>query len=86
MQYALGYQLGKDLVDVESRPQDLQKRHRGRPQGRQAEADGRGDGGRARGARAAVTAQRQKAQAAASEKALADGQAYLGAECEKAGL
>ena len=85
MQYALGYQLGKDLVDVEPRPQDLQ--------------DGMQDGRKGvkpkltdvemEAALAAleqrVTAQRQKAQAAANEKARADGKAYLAQNAKKPG-
>jgi FKBP-type peptidyl-prolyl cis-trans isomerase FklB len=85
MQYALGYQLGKDLVEVESRPQDLQNgiedgRKGVKPRLTDAEMEA---------ALAAleqrVTSQRQKAQAAANEKALVEGQAYLAQNAKKPG-
>ena len=86
MQYALGYQLGKDLAGVELRPQDLQR--------------GLEDGSRGAKSRltdeemqAALTAlqqrasqQRAKTQAAESEKARAAGQAYLAANAKKSGV
>lgn len=85
MQYALGYQLGKDLVEVEPRPQDLQAgiddgRKGAKPKLTDAEMvaalaalEGR------------VTAQRRKEQAAAAAKALSDGQAYLAQNAKKPG-
>lgn len=85
MQYALGYQLGKDLVDVEPRPQDLQKgiedgRKGAKPRLTDAEMEAALVALEQR-----VTAQRQKAQAAASEKARASGQAYLEQNAKKPG-
>jgi FKBP-type peptidyl-prolyl cis-trans isomerase FklB len=85
MQYALGYQLGKDLVDVESRPQDLQNgiedgRKGAKPKLTEAEMEAALVALEQR-----VTAQRQKVQAAASEKARADGQAYLARNAKKPG-
>ena len=85
MQYALGYQLGKDLVDVEPRPQDLQDgiqdgRKGVKPKLTDAEMEAAIVALEQR-----VTAQRQKSQAAANEKARADGQAYLAQNAKKPG-
>lgn len=85
MQYALGYQLGKDLVEVEPRPQDFQNgiddgRKGAKPKLTDAEMEAALVALEQR-----VTAQRQKAQAAASEKARADGQAYLAGNAKKPG-
>jgi len=85
MQYALGYQLGKDLVDVEPRPQDLldgiQDGRKGvKPKLTDAEMEAAIVALEQR-----VTAQRQKSQAAANEKARADGQAYLAQNAKKPG-
>ncbi len=86
MQYALGYQLGKDLAAVEPRPQDLAR----------GVEDGR-TGARSRLTDEEMNAalgmledrieeQRTKAQAAAAEKALVDGKAYLAANAHKPGV
>jgi len=85
MQYALGYQLGKDLVQVEPRPQDLQNgiddgRKGAKPRLTEAEMEAALVALEQR-----VTAQRQKAQAAASEKARTGGQAYLAQNAKKPG-
>ncbi len=85
MQYALGYQLGKDLVEVEPRPQDLQNgiddaRKGAKPRLTDAEMQAALVALEQR-----VNAQRQKVQAAASEKARADGQAYLAQNAKKPG-
>jgi FKBP-type peptidyl-prolyl cis-trans isomerase FklB len=85
MQYALGYQLGKDLVEVEPRPQDLQNgledgRKGAKPRLTEAEMEAALVALEQR-----VTAQRQKAQAAASAKARTDGQAYLAQNATKPG-
>ncbi|HEX9207046.1 MAG TPA: FKBP-type peptidyl-prolyl cis-trans isomerase [Steroidobacteraceae bacterium] len=85
MQYALGYQLGKDLVGVEPRPQDLAA---GLEDGRKGAKPRLTDAEMATALAALeqhVNAQRQKAQAAAAEKALADGQAYLAQNAKKPG-
>ena len=85
MQYALGYQLGKDLVDVEPRPQDLQD---GMQDGRKGVKPKLTDAEMEAAIVALeqrVTAQRQKSQAAANEKARADGQAYLAQNAKKPG-
>lgn len=86
MQYALGYQLGKDLVAIEPRPQDLAR----------GVEDGRA-GAKSRLTEEEMNAalgmleerideQRAKAQAAAAEKALVDGKAYLAANAQKPGV
>jgi FKBP-type peptidyl-prolyl cis-trans isomerase FklB len=86
MQYALGYQLGRDLVAVEPRPQDMLK----------GLEDGR-TGGKAKLSEEEMSAalaslqqkvgeQRAKEQAAASEKAAAAGKAYLAANAKKPGV
>jgi FKBP-type peptidyl-prolyl cis-trans isomerase FklB len=86
MQYALGYQLGRDLVAVEPRPQDMLK----------GLEDGRA-GGKAKLSEEEMSAalaslqqkvgeQRAKEQAAASEKAAAAGKAYLAANAKKPGV
>jgi FKBP-type peptidyl-prolyl cis-trans isomerase FklB len=86
MQYALGYQLGRDLVAIEPRPQDILK----------GIEDGR-SGGKAKlsqdemsaalaGLQQKVAAQREKEQAATSEKAAAAGKAYLAANATKPGV
>ena len=85
MQYALGYQLGKDLVEVEPRPQDFQAgiddgRKGAKPKLTDAEMEAALVALEQR-----VTAQRQKVQAAAAEKARADGQAYLAQNAKKPG-
>ena len=85
MQYALGYQLGKDLADVEPRPQDLQD---GMQDGRKGVKPKLTDAEMEAALVALeqrVTAQRQKSQAAANEKARADGQAYLAQNAKKPG-
>jgi FKBP-type peptidyl-prolyl cis-trans isomerase len=86
MQYALGYQLGKDLVGIDARPQELA----------QGVTDGR-TGAKPRlsdedmNAALAmleqrITEQRGKTQAAAAEKALAAGKTFLEANAKKPGV
>jgi FKBP-type peptidyl-prolyl cis-trans isomerase FklB len=86
MQYALGYQLGRDLVAVEPRPQDMLK----------GLEDGR-SGGKAKLSEEEMSAalaslqqkvgeQRAREQAAASEKAATAGKAYLAANAKKPGV
>jgi FKBP-type peptidyl-prolyl cis-trans isomerase len=86
MQYALGYQLGKDLVGIEARPQDLAK---GIEDGR-ADAKARLSDEEMNAALAMleqrINEQRAKSQAADSEKALADGKAYLESNAKKPGV
>jgi FKBP-type peptidyl-prolyl cis-trans isomerase FklB len=86
MQYALGYQLGRDLAGVESRPQDLLK---GLEDGRTG-AKSRLSDEELNAALVAlqekVGAQRAKEQAAASEKAASAGKAYLAANAQKPGV
>ena len=86
MQYALGYQLGKDLVTVEPRPQDLQRgvedgRSGAKPKLTEAEMETALTALQQR-----VNEQRTKTQAADAEKARAAGQAYLAANASKPGV
>jgi FKBP-type peptidyl-prolyl cis-trans isomerase FklB len=85
MQYALGYQLGRDLVAIEPRPQDLLK---GLEDGRSGKAklSDQEMGAALAGLQQKVTEQRAKEQAAASEKAVAAGKAYLAANAGKPGV
>ena len=85
MQYALGYQLGRDLVAIEPRPQDMLK---GLEDGRSGKAKLSEEemGAALAGLQQKVAEQRAKEQAAASEKALAAGKAYLAANARKPGV
>lgn len=86
MQYALGYQLGRDLTAVEPRPQDLL---RGLEDGRSGAKAKLTDAELAAALSALqekVGAQRAKEQAAAAEKALAAGKAYLTENAKKPGV
>jgi FKBP-type peptidyl-prolyl cis-trans isomerase FklB len=85
MQYALGYQLGRDLVAIEPRPQDLLK---GLEDGRSGKAklSDQEMGAALAGLQQKVAEQRAKEQAAASEKAVAAGKAYLAANARKPGV
>jgi FKBP-type peptidyl-prolyl cis-trans isomerase FklB len=86
MQYALGYQLGRDLAGVELRPQDLQ---RGLEDGRSGAKSKLSDQEMETALVALqqkVNEQRQKVQAAEAEKARAAGQAYLAANAKKPGV
>ncbi|HEX6570454.1 MAG TPA: FKBP-type peptidyl-prolyl cis-trans isomerase [Steroidobacteraceae bacterium] len=86
MQYALGYQLGKDLVTVEPRPQDLQRgvedgRSGKKPKLTEAEMETA-----LMALQQRVNEQRNKTQAAEAEKARAAGQAYLATNASKPGV
>ena len=86
MQYALGYQLGKDLVTVEPRPKDLQRgvedgRTGAKPKLTEAEMETA-----LMTLQQRVNEQRTKTQAADAEKARAAGQAYLAANASKPGV
>ena len=85
MQYALGYQLGRDLVAIEPRPQDMLK---GLEDGRSGKAKLSDEemGAALAGLQQKVAEQRAKDQAAASEKAVAAGKAYLAANARKPGV
>ncbi len=85
MQYALGYQLGRDLVAIEPRPQDMLK---GLEDGRSGKAKLSDEemGAALAGLQQKVAEQRAKEQAAASEKAVAAGKAYLAANARKPGV
>ena len=86
MQYALGYQIGKDIASMEPRPQDLAR----------GVEDGRA-GAKPRLSEEEMNAalglletrlgeQRAKEQAAAADKALVDGKAYLATNAQKSGV
>ena len=86
MHYALGYQLGKDLVGVEARGQDLQ---RGLEDGRSGAKSRLTDDEMSAALVALeqkVNEQRAKAQAAEAQKAQAAGQAYLAENAKKPGV
>jgi FKBP-type peptidyl-prolyl cis-trans isomerase len=85
MQYALGYQLGRDLVSIEPRPQDMLK---GLEDGRAGKAKLTDEEMSAALAslQQKVAEQRAKEQAASSEKSLAAGKAYLAANAKKPGV
>lgn len=86
MQYALGYQLGRDLVAIEPRPQDILRGIEDGRSGGQAKLSQDEMSAALAGLQQKVTAQREKEQAAASEKAAAAGKAYLAANATKPGV
>ena len=86
MQYALGYQLGKDLAAVELRPQDLQRGLEDGRNGAKAKLSEEDMNAALMALQERVNAQRTKAQAAEAEKAVAAGQAYLDANAKKPGV
>lgn len=86
MQYALGYQLGKDLVGVDLRAQDLQRGLEDGRSGAKAKLSDEEMSTALMALQERVNAQRAKTQAAASEKAIAAGQAYLDANAKKPGV
>lgn len=86
MQYALGYQLGKDLAGVELRPQDLQRGLEDGRSGAKAKLSDQEMSAALAALQERVNAQRAKTQAAEAEKALAAGQAYLDANAKKPGV
>jgi FKBP-type peptidyl-prolyl cis-trans isomerase FklB len=86
MQYALGYQLGRDLTGVDLRPQDLQRgvedgRSGAKPKLSEAEMEAALTSLQQR-----VTEQRTKTQAEQAEKARTSGEAYLAANAKKPGV
>jgi FKBP-type peptidyl-prolyl cis-trans isomerase FklB len=86
MQYALGYQLGRDLTGVDLRPQDLQRgvedgRSGAKPKLSEAEMEAALTSLQKR-----VTEQRTKTQAEQAEKARTSGEAYLAANAKKPGV
>jgi FKBP-type peptidyl-prolyl cis-trans isomerase len=86
MQYALGYQLGKDLVGVELRAQDLQRGLEDGRSGAKAKLNDEEMAAAMAALQQRVNAERSKLQAAEAEKALAAGQAYLDANAKKPGV
>ena len=86
MQYALGYQLGRDLTGIEARPQDmLQGLNDGRT-GAKAKLTDAELAAALTALQEKVGAQRAKEQAAATEKAMAAGKAYLATNAKKPGV
>jgi len=86
MQYALGYQLGKDLVVVDPRPQDLLKGVEDGRSGAKPKLTDQEMQTALTSLQQKLTAQRAKTQAAAAEKAKTEGQAYLAANAKKPGV
>lgn len=86
MQYALGYQLGKDLAAVEPRPQDMMKGIEDGRTGAKAKLTDQELQAALMGLQEKVSAERAKQQAAAAEKATAAGKAYLAANAKKPGV
>ena len=86
MQYALGYQLGRDLAAVESRPQDLLRGIEDGRTGAKAKLTDEELNVALMALQEKVGAQRAKEQAAAAEKALASGKAYLAENAKKPGV
>jgi FKBP-type peptidyl-prolyl cis-trans isomerase FklB len=86
MQYALGYQLGKDLVAIEPRPQDMLKGLEDGRSGGKAKLTQDEMGAALASLQEKVAAQRAREQAASSEKNIAAGKAYLEANAKKPGV
>ncbi len=86
MQYALGYQLGKDLVAIDARPQDLAKGIEDGRSGAKARLTDEEMNAALAQLEQNITAQRNKEQAEAAQKSLADGKAYLAANAKKPGV
>jgi FKBP-type peptidyl-prolyl cis-trans isomerase FklB len=86
MQYALGYQLGRDLTAVESRPQDLLKGLEDGRSGAKARLTDEELSAALAGLQQKVSEQRAKEQQAASEKAAAAGKLYLATNAKKPGV
>ena len=85
MQYALGYQLGKDLTAVDPRQQDLLHGIEDGRSGAKSKLSDEDMQKALASLQQLVTAERSKAQAAASEKAKTEGQAYLAQNAKKPG-
>jgi FKBP-type peptidyl-prolyl cis-trans isomerase len=86
MQYALGYQLGRDLGTVELRAQDLQRGLEDGRSGAKPRLTDKEMNDALAMLQERVTAQRAKSQAADAEKARAAGKAYLEANAKKPGV
>lgn len=86
MQYALGYQLGRDLAAVELRPKDLQRGLEDGRSGAKARLSDEEMNTALAGLQERVNAQRSKAQAAELEKARTAGAAHLAANAKKPGV
>jgi FKBP-type peptidyl-prolyl cis-trans isomerases 1 len=93
MQYALGYQLGKDLVAIDARPQDLAKGIEDGRSGAKARLTDEEMNAALAQLEQNITAQRSKEQAEAAQKqaeaaqkALVEGKAFLAANGKKPGV
>lgn len=86
MQYALGYQLGKDLVAVEARPQDFAKGVEDGRNGTKPRLTDEEMNAALAQLEQRITAQRGKEQAEAAQKSLTEGKAYLDANAKKTGV
>jgi FKBP-type peptidyl-prolyl cis-trans isomerase len=86
MQYALGYQLGRDLAGIEARPQDMLQGLTDGRTGAKAKLTDSELAAALTALQQKVGAQRAQEQAAAGEKAMAAGKAYLAANAKKPGV
>jgi FKBP-type peptidyl-prolyl cis-trans isomerase FklB len=86
MQYALGYQLGRDLTAIAPRPQDMLKGIEDGRSGGKSKLSEEEMGAALAGLQQKVAEQRAKEQAVTSEKAIAAGKAYLAANAKKPGV
>lgn len=86
IQYALGYQIGKDLVGVEMRPQDLLSGVEDGRSGKKSKLTDQEMQAALASLQQQVNAQRAKTQAAAAAKAKTDGDAYLAQNAKKPGV
>jgi FKBP-type peptidyl-prolyl cis-trans isomerase FklB len=86
MQYALGYQLGRDLAGIEARPQDMLQGLTDGRSGAKAKLTDSELAAALTALQQKVGAQRAQEQAAAGEKAMTAGKAYLAANAKKPGV
>jgi FKBP-type peptidyl-prolyl cis-trans isomerase FklB len=86
MQYALGYQLGRDLVAVEPRPQDLLRGIEDARSGAKARLSDEEMNAALASLETKINEQRAKTQAAAAAQAKAKGAAYLAENAKKPGV
>lgn len=86
MHYALGYQLGKDLVAIDARPQDLAKGIEDGRNGAKARLTDEEMNAALAQLEQNITAQRNKEQVESAQKSLAEGKAYLAANAKKPGV
>ncbi len=86
MQYALGYQLGRDLAGIEARPQDMLQGLTDGRSGAKAKLTDSELAAALTALQQKVGAQRAQEQAASGEKAMTAGKAYLAENAKKPGV